>query len=82
MMFISSERNTFTAEFAEDLGTELHLHARADSLDLTVACPVETPRPDGAFGLSVAPGDIHLFDGTTGLRVEQLPHHIPQGEPA
>ena len=63
----------FHADLCEELGTELHLHARAGDLDVVVALPVDATPPTGPFGLTVRPGDLHLFHGETGLRVEPQP---------
>ena len=72
----------FFSDLCEDLGAELHLHARTDSLDLVVATPVSARPPEGAFALSVGPDDLHVFDSATGQRVEPLPDQTPQGDTA
>ncbi|MFN6980177.1 MAG: hypothetical protein ACK4OP_18740, partial [Gemmobacter sp.] len=66
----------FAADLIEDVGSELHLHARAPwaggTLDLTLARPAGAPLPAGAFAVRLPPEALHLFDDATGSRIAPL----------
>lgn len=61
----------FTPDLCEDMGTELHLHARSAGApqEVILVLPADRPLPRGPFGLSAAPEDAHLFDIKSGRRV-------------
>jgi len=61
---------TFEAELTEDVGNEIHVHARGSDFDLTVSLPPDTPPVPARFSVAFAPGAIHAFAKTGGTRIE------------
>ena len=58
-------------EVVEPLGNEILLHARAAPVDLTVRIPPRpVPAPGAELDFLIALDRVHLFDATTGERVE------------
>ncbi len=60
-------------ELVEPLGAETLLHSKLDGGDTTLTVRVAgTPRirPEDCVKLRVAPGQLHLFDPDSGVRLE------------
>ncbi len=64
----------FEVELTEELGTGQVLHGRSGALELTVMRPMGTAdtawRPGQRLPLRIPPAAIHLFDATSGARLE------------
>ncbi|RAI01725.1 sn-glycerol-3-phosphate ABC transporter ATP-binding protein UgpC [Acuticoccus sediminis] len=73
----------FEADVVEDVGTELHVHARAAGADVTLSVPTMAALPDRRFAVTFAPEAAHAFDMRTGARAAPRPrparHDIKDG---
>lgn len=67
----------FTPDVTEDVGTEVHLHARGAGLDLTLSAPAGTPLPTRDFAISFSARVAHCFVKETGQRAA-LRHSTPE----
>ena len=63
----------FSAEMAEDLGSELHVHGTVAGTAVAIAMPAGTRLPPDGLGLSVADDAVHAFLGDGGGRVDPRP---------
>ncbi|TFF23233.1 sn-glycerol-3-phosphate ABC transporter ATP-binding protein UgpC [Jiella endophytica] len=73
----------FTADLVEDLGTEIHVHARGEGIDLILQRHADAPPIDTSFAVAIPPRAVHLFDAETGLRIEpDAAETLRQGAPA
>lgn len=73
----NARRPPFTPDVSEDVGTEVHLHARGAGLDLTLSAPAGTPLPTRDFAISFPARVAHCFVEETGQRAA-LRHSIPE----
>lgn len=62
-----------TVEFHESLGHERHVHCRLANRDILIArlaASAAVPADGDTVRLTIAPGDLHLFDHHTGERLD------------
>jgi sn-glycerol 3-phosphate transport system ATP-binding protein len=71
-------RPAFTPDVSEDVGTEIHLHARGAGLDLTVSAPAGTALPQRDFSVSFPAAAAHCFAADSGQRAALRPTQRPE----
>ena len=61
----------FTVHRVELVGEDAYIHLSLDGHAVLARVPsADRPKPGSTVTIAVRPGDVHLFDGPTGHRVE------------
>ncbi|MCF8484964.1 MAG: sn-glycerol-3-phosphate ABC transporter ATP-binding protein UgpC [Rhodobacteraceae bacterium] len=72
LTFAPAERAMLKArfDFAEELGSGRVYHLKLEDIPLSLTSPEKRPMIEGeVVGLTFAPDAVHIFDGTSGLRL-------------